>query len=76
MDRSAILPDGSSFDFWERPCAFDRELIVDGAADNACDDNDGSAAHPLKTINAAARLAVPGIREYLPRPRPVPCQRG
>ena len=62
MDRSAILPDGSSFDFWERPCAWDRELIVDGAAENASDDNDGSAAHPLKTIGAAARLAVPGTR--------------
>lgn len=62
MDRSAILPDGSAFDFWERPCAWDRELIVDGTAENASDDNDGSAARPLKTINAAARLAVPGTR--------------
>ena len=62
MDRSAILPDGRSFDFWERPCAFDRELIVDGNAPNASDANDGTAAAPLKTIGAAARCAEPGTR--------------
>lgn len=62
MDRSAILPDGSTFDFWERECRYDRELIVDGASPRASDDNDGSAERPLKTINRATQLALPGTR--------------
>jgi len=61
-DPSAILPDGTYFDFWERDCAYDRELIVDGASPQASDDNDGSADRPLKTIGRAARLATPGTR--------------
>ncbi|MER2143426.1 MAG: hypothetical protein ABS888_06485, partial [Eubacteriales bacterium] len=60
MDRSAILPDGTGFDFWERECHYDRELIVDGASRLSSDDNDGSAERPLKTINRAAQLATPG----------------
>ena len=62
MDRSAILPDGTTFDFWERECQYDRELIVDGASPMAGDANDGSAARPLKTIGRAAQLAAPGTR--------------
>ena len=59
---SAILPDGSTFDFWERECHYERELIVDGASLQASDDNDGSADRPLKTIGRAAQLATPGTR--------------
>lgn len=62
MDRSAILPDGSGFDFWERECVYDRELIVDGASAKADDDNDGTADRPFKTIGRAAQLATPGTR--------------
>jgi len=62
MDRSAILPDGTTFDFWERECHYDRELIVDGACPQASDGNDGSADRPLKTIGRAAQLATPGTR--------------
>ena len=61
-DPSAILPDGSTFDFWERECHYERELIVDGASLQASDDNDGSADRPLKTIGRAAQLATPGTR--------------
>ena len=61
-DPSAILPDGSTFDFWERECHYERELIVDGASLQASDDNDGSADRPLKTIGKAAQLATPGTR--------------
>ena len=61
-DTSARLPDGTLFEFWETPCRYDRELIVDGGAPNASDGNDGTAAAPLKTIGAAARLATPGTR--------------
>ena len=62
MDKSSILPDGSRFDFWEKPCAWERELIVDGGAANASDQNDGRPEAPLKTINEAARRAGPGAR--------------
>jgi len=61
-DPSAILPDGTYFDFWERDCHYDRELIVDGASRLSSDDNDGSADRPLKTIGRAAQLATPGTR--------------
>ena len=61
-DPSAILPDGSTFDFWERECHYERELIVDGASLQASDDNDGSANRPFKTIGRAAQLATPGTR--------------
>ncbi len=61
-DTSARLPDGTMYEFWEQPCRWDRELIVDGGAPNADDGNDGTAAAPLKTINAAAQRATPGTR--------------
>ena len=32
QDLSAILPDGTSFEFWETDCAYTRELHVDCAA--------------------------------------------
>jgi len=62
MDRSAILPDGTNFDFWERERHYDRVLIVDGASPQASDDNDGSADRPFKTISRAAQQAMPGTR--------------
>jgi hypothetical protein len=36
------------------------DLVVDIADPNASDDNDGSAAHPLRTISAAVERAEPG----------------
>ena len=39
-DASARLPDGTLFEFWETPCRYDRELIVDGGAPNADDGNE------------------------------------
>jgi hypothetical protein len=42
-----------------RPAAA-REWFVRQADSNASDNADGSAAHPLRTINAAAQLAQPG----------------
>lgn len=61
-DKSALLPDGRSFDFWEVDCAYARTLHVDGCAANASDDNDGSAGAPFRTIGRAAALAEPGTR--------------
>src|SRR5437762_6151002 len=40
--------------------AYGREWFVRQADPNASDNTDGSADHPLRTINAAAQLAQPG----------------
>ena len=61
-DRTAVLPDGRTYSFWEQECAYDRTLVVSGADPEANDRNDGSEAHPLKTIQRAADLAEPGTR--------------
>ncbi|MDR1000038.1 MAG: right-handed parallel beta-helix repeat-containing protein [Clostridiales bacterium] len=61
-DLSARLPDGSMFEFWESEQIYDSELHVDNTHPDASDENDGSAGRPFKTINAAARIAVPGMR--------------
>ncbi len=61
-DLLALLPNGQVFEFWELPQKYDREIHVDGKNPKASDEGDGTALHPLKTINAAARMAVPGTR--------------
>jgi len=61
-DLTAILPDGSTFDFWEVEQVFEREIHVNNGHPAASDDNDGSIERPLKTINAAAQIATPGTR--------------
>ena len=62
MDLSAILPDGSLFPFWEKDCEYTKTLYVDGSDPAASDTNDGTEAHPLKTIQRAADLAEPGTK--------------
>ena len=62
QDLSAILPDGTMFDFWETECAYPRVLHVDGGNPAASDDNDGSEKRPFRTIGRAARAAVPGTK--------------
>ena len=61
-DLSAILPDGRSYDFWEKETVWTRELHVSASDPAASDDNDGSAAHPFRTIGRAAAEAQPGDR--------------
>ena len=61
-DPTALLPNGSPFAFWDQSPAFDRELHVDQNHPMADDANDGSPAHPFRTINAAAQVAEPGTR--------------
>ena len=61
-DLSALLPDGSSFEFWEKEPVWERELYVDANDPSASDENDGSAAAPFRTIGRAAALAEPGTR--------------
>ena len=61
-DLTAILPDGSCFDFWERDTVWEKTLYVDGENPAASDENDGSSDAPFKTIGKAASLAVPATR--------------
>ena len=61
-DYSAILPDGSSFRFWEKETVWQRELFVSADDPAASDENDGSEAAPFRTIGRAAAEATPGTR--------------
>jgi hypothetical protein len=61
-DLTALLPDGSYFDFWEQEQVFEKEYHVNNKHPQASDDNDGSLDKPFKTIQAAADLAEPGTR--------------
>ena len=61
-DLSALLPDGRCFDFWEKETVWTREIHVSASDPAASDGNDGSAAHPFRTIGRAAAEAEPGTR--------------
>ncbi len=61
-DLSALLPDGNSFEFWEKETRWIQNLHVDCRAANASDENDGSAEAPFRTIGRAAAEAGPGTR--------------
>lgn len=61
-DQTAILPNGQMFEFWEVPQKYDRELHVNAGDPCASDENSGAESSPFKTINAAAKAAVPGTR--------------
>ncbi len=61
-DLTAVLPDGTSFDFWEKECKYERTLYVACEDPKASDSNDGSEAAPFKTLNRAAAEALPGTK--------------
>lgn len=61
-DQTAILPNGQMLEFWEVPQKYDRELHVNAGDPCASDENSGAESSPFKTINAAAKAAVPGTR--------------
>ena len=61
-DISALLPDGSTYEFWEKETVWKRELHVNVNDPAASDENDGSAAKPFRTIGQAAAIAEPGDR--------------
>ena len=56
MDHSAILPNGKSFEFWEVPVTYKKEIHVNQNHPMADDANEGTLEKPLKTINAAANI--------------------
>ena len=60
--NSALLPDGSTYEFWEKETVWKRELHVNANDPAASDENDGSAAKPFRTIGRAAAIAEPGDR--------------
>ena len=59
---NAILPDGTSFAFWEKECHWQKTLYVACNDPAATDEGGGSEAVPYKTISAAAKAATPGTR--------------
>ena len=61
-DLTAVLPDGTEFEFWEKESTYDRTLYVSMEDPKASDDNDGTKDAPFKTLNRAAREAKPGTR--------------
>ena len=60
--NSALLPDGSTYEFWETEPVWERELFVSASDPAASDENDGSEARPFRTIGRAAQEATPGTR--------------
>lgn len=60
-DLTAVLPDGRDFEFWEKPQVYIKEIHV-CEGNGSDEEGDGTEEKPLKTIGAAARLAVPGTR--------------
>lgn len=62
MDLTAKLPNGQIFEFWEIKQNYRREIHVDNQNPAASDKNEGKAAKPFRTINAAAQVATPGTR--------------
>lgn len=65
MDRTACLPNGNEFAFWEKDQKYEREYHVDCRHPAASDENDGSSEKPFRTINAAAAIATPGTRIWI-----------
>lgn len=61
MDKTALLPDGKMFDFWEKETDYGTVLFVDSKTTDILS-SDGSEEHPFKTINEAAKIAVPGTK--------------
>ena len=56
----ARLPDGTQFQFWEKPFTPTKTYYVNGTTGN--DDNPGTKDLPFKTINKAAQILEPGER--------------
>ncbi len=69
MDRDITLqlPNGEYFKSWEKEQIYDKEIHVDCNHSSASDDNIGTIEYPLKTINAAAEIAMPGTRVLIHR---------
>ena len=58
-DLEDRLPGGQRFNFWEKEVTYTKEYHVNPSCAEASDDNDGSAEHPFRTIQAAANVVKP-----------------
>lgn len=74
------LADGKTFPFWEDEPIYTHTYFVDCRAENACDDNPGTAEAPFKTIGAASKILKPGekvlIKEGVYREKVTPGRGG
>ncbi|MDW2800760.1 hypothetical protein RZO55_24625 [Clostridium boliviensis] len=59
MDLTSILPEGTSFAFWEQEQRYEQELHVDCNQAGTSKEHDGSIETPFPTINEAAAAADP-----------------
>ncbi len=57
-----ILPDQSEFKIWKDRTEYHKTYFVDRNANNASDDNPGTAEAPFRTISRAAEILQPGER--------------
>lgn len=61
-DSSTTLPDGTEFQFWEKPLTFSKTYYVDGSSAAADDNGPGSRERPFRTIGRAAEVLQAGER--------------
>jgi len=61
----ALMPDGTPFLTWSDVTHYTRTYHVSQNNPQASDNNDGSAAHPFRTINHAAQVVKPGERVWI-----------
>jgi hypothetical protein len=64
-DSGTKLPDGTEFQFWEKPLTFSRTYYVDGSSPAADDNGPGSRERPFRTIGKAAQVLQPGERAVI-----------
>ena len=55
-----LLPDGTSFPFWDDQTVYKKVYYVDQNNPRASDQNQGSEESPFKTITQAAKVLLPG----------------
>lgn len=60
-----LLPDGTPFLSWSDLTRYTRTYHVSQNNPRASDENDGTEAHPFRTINHAAQVMKPGERVWI-----------
>ena len=61
----ALMPDGTPFMTWSDLTHYTRTYHVSQNNPRASDENDGTEAHPFRTINHAAQVVKPGERVWI-----------
>ncbi len=60
--NDTVLPDGTTFQFWEQPVQFSHTYYVDCNSPNCDDNGPGTKEKPFRTISKAAEILQPGER--------------